>query len=72
MPDLKRGAAAWILSGGAHHTGFSSAITTEYLEDFAIMTGVEFVKIDESTELSQLRDTLKWNELYYHIAKGIL
>jgi len=40
MPDLKTGAAAWILAGGAHHTGFSTAINSEYLEDFAGMMGL--------------------------------
>jgi len=27
-PDLKTAAGAWILAGGAHHTGFSQAVTT--------------------------------------------
>jgi len=30
-PDLQIGAAAWIYAGGAHHTGFSQAVTTEML-----------------------------------------
>ncbi len=34
-PDLKIAAAAWILAGGAHHTGFSQVVTAEHLEDFA-------------------------------------
>ncbi len=52
MPDLKTGAAAWILAGGAHHTGFSTAINSEYLEDFAGMMGIEYVLIDEKCDLS--------------------
>ena len=51
MPDLKTGAAAWILAGGAHHTGFSTAINAEYLEDFAGMMGIEYVLIDEKCDL---------------------
>ena len=36
-PSLAVAAAAWIHAGGAHHTGFSLALTPEHLEDFAAM-----------------------------------
>lgn len=71
MPDLKTGAAAWILAGGAHHTGFSNAINTEYLDDFAAMMGIECVLIDSKCNLTDFRKELRWNELYYHISGGI-
>ena len=35
-PNLKVAAAAWILAGGAHHTGFSHSVTAQHLEDFAV------------------------------------
>jgi len=69
-PDLKRAAAAWILAGGAHHTGFSQAIGVEYLEDFAEMAGLEMVVIDENTSISGFKKELRWNEMYYHLANG--
>ena len=72
MPDLKTGAAAWILAGGAHHTGFSSSINSEYLEDFAGMMGVEFVLIDKNCDLNEFKKELKWNEVYHHISNGII
>jgi len=71
MPDLKAGAAAWILAGGAHHTGFSNAINAEYLDDFAEMMGIECVLIDSKCNLTDFRKELRWNELYYHISGGI-
>jgi L-arabinose isomerase len=71
MPDLKTGAAAWIMAGGAHHTGFSSAINAEYLEDFAGMMGVEYVLIGDNCDLADFRKELRWNEIYYHISNGI-
>jgi len=71
MPDLKTGAAAWIFAGGAHHTGFSTAVDKEYLEDFAGMLGIEFVLIDEKCNLDTFRKELKMNEIYYHISGGI-
>jgi L-arabinose isomerase len=72
LPDLKTGAAAWIMAGGAHHTGFSTAINSEYLDDFAGMLGIEFVLIDDKCELSAFRKELRWNEISYHIAGGII
>jgi L-arabinose isomerase len=71
LPDLKRGAAAWIMAGGAHHTGFSNSINSEYLEDFAGMIGVEYVLIDEKCDLTSLKNELRWNEISYHISDGI-
>ena len=70
-PNLKVGAAAWILAGGAHHTGFSQALTAAHLEDFAEMAGIEYVLINDHTRISEFKKELKWNELYYHLAKGL-
>ena len=64
-PNLEIATHAWILAGGAHHTGFSRALTSEYLEDFAEMCGIEFLLIDDSTKISGLKKELKWNEVYY-------
>jgi L-arabinose isomerase len=70
-PDLAVAAASWILAGGAHHTGFSMAVTREHLEDFAALAGIECLLIDRDTSLSAFKKELRWNELYYHLAKGI-
>jgi L-arabinose isomerase len=70
-PDLKVAAAAWILAGGAHHTGFSQAVTAEHLEDFAEIAGMEFLLIDQNTVLSEFKKALRWNEVYYHLARGL-
>ena len=61
-PDLATGAAAWILAGGAHHTGYAQSLTSEHLEDFAEMAGVEYVLIDAETKLRTFRNELRWNE----------
>jgi L-arabinose isomerase len=71
QPDLKIGAAAWILSGGAHHTGFSTSLKSEHLEDFAEMMGIEYILIDGKCDLSELKKELRWNEVCYHISGGI-
>ncbi|HOO98306.1 MAG TPA: L-arabinose isomerase [Bacteroidales bacterium] len=71
LPDLKTGAAAWIMAGGAHHTGFSTAIDSEYLEDFADMLDIEYVHIDEKCDLYSLKKELRWNEVSCYISGGI-
>jgi L-arabinose isomerase len=71
QPDLPTGAAAWILAGGAHHTSFSMAVNTEYLEDFAEMAGIELVVIDQETKISSFKKELRWNEMYYMMANGL-
>lgn len=58
-PNLKVAAAAWIYAGGAHHTGFSQALTTEHLEDFAEIAGIELIVIDDDTRLRELRRQLR-------------
>jgi L-arabinose isomerase len=70
-PNLKVAATTWILGGGAHHTGFSQALTSEYLEDCAEMAGLEYVLIDQNTTVSDFKKELRWNEIYYHLAQGI-
>ncbi|MDX1942689.1 MAG: L-arabinose isomerase [Saprospiraceae bacterium] len=64
-PDLKTAATAWILAGGAHHTCYSQNLTAEYLEDFAAIAGIEYVLINEKTDLYQFKNELRWNEMYY-------
>ncbi|KPK01985.1 MAG: arabinose isomerase, partial [Gemmatimonas sp. SG8_28] len=61
-PDLKTAATAWILAGGAHHTGFSQALTVRHLEDFADIAGAELLCIDATTTLAQVKHILRWNE----------
>lgn len=70
-PDFKTACAAWIYSGGAHHTGYSYSVTTEHLEDFAEMAGVELVVIDANTNLREFKAQLRNSEIYYHLAQGL-
>ncbi len=70
-PSLKVGAAAWILAGGAHHTGFTKALTAEHMEDFTEMAGIEYLCIDEKTQISEFKKDIRVNELYYMLAKSL-
>ena len=71
LPDAKTAATAWIQAGGSHHTSFSLDLTAEHLEDFAGMSGVEFLLINEDTKLAEFKKEIRWNDLFYHLAKGI-
>ena len=71
-PNLKVAAAAWILAGGAHHTGFSMALTREHLEDFADIAGIEAVTIDETTDIRDFKKELRFNEVYYWMNKALM
>jgi len=70
-PDFKTACQAWILAGGAHHTAYSYDVTTEMMEDFATIAGVELAVIDGETAIPAFRQTLRNNEVYYHFARGI-
>ncbi len=70
-PNLATAAAAWIYAGGAHHTGFSQSVTSAALEDFADMAGIEYLLIDQDTRLPEFKKELRWNEVYYFLAKGL-
>jgi len=65
LPDMQTGCAGWIYSGGAHHTCYSQNLTSEHLQDFADMAGIEFVLIGNGTTIPQLRNELRWNEACY-------
>ncbi len=64
-PNMKVAAAAWIYAGGAHHNGFSLALTAEHIEDFCEIAGIEFLRIGEETKIDAFRKELRWNDAAY-------
>jgi len=68
-PNLKTAAAAWIHAGGAHHTVFSQVLSAQHLEDFAEIAGLEYLLIGEGTRVDEFKKELRWNEMYYALAK---
>jgi L-arabinose isomerase len=71
QPNFKTACACWIYAGGAHHTGYSYAVTAEHLRDFSEIAGIEILVIDEGTTLEGFRNELRWNEIAYHLTNGI-
>ena len=71
QPTFEIGAGAWILAGGTHHSAFSYDINEEYWEDFAEMTGIEYVRINKDTTISEFKKELRMNEVYYMLNKAL-
>ena len=69
-PNMKDGCAAWILAGGAHHSGYSQNLTSEHMEDLAEMAGIECILIGKNTSLPDFKNELRWNEIYYQLNKS--
>jgi len=69
-PDLRISATCWIHAGGAHHTGFSQAVTIEHLNDFAEIAGLEHLVIDRSTQVADFKKELRWNEVAFGLQHG--
>ncbi|SDD38088.1 L-arabinose isomerase [Paenibacillus sp. UNCCL117] len=69
-PTLKEGVEAWILAGGAHHTGFSYEVTTEQLMDFAEMAGIECAVIDKDTTVRAFRSELRLSDMAWRFGRG--
>jgi L-arabinose isomerase len=69
-PNFEDACTAWIQAGGAHHTGFSQAVTTEMLEDFGAIAGLEVVVIDADTQPRRFRQELVWNDTAYSLKNG--
>ena len=70
-PNLKVSAAAWILGGGAHHTGFTQALTIDNMRDFADMLGIELLEIGKETGITAFNSEIRANAVYYSLGGNI-
>ncbi len=70
-PSFSIATESWLSAGGPHHTALSTAVSTETLDDFAVISGVELVRIDATTTAEGFRRELRWNQAYYRLAQGL-
>ena len=70
-PDLATSAAAWLTAGAAHHTVLSTALGPDVLTDFAEMSEVELLLIDNTTDLRGFQREVRWNAAYYRLAQKL-
>lgn len=68
-PDLATAAEAWIMAGGSHHSSHSTAVTTEHVEDYARMHGVEIIAIGSDGDLRALERELRWNDAAFRLGE---
>jgi L-arabinose isomerase len=64
-PDFKTSAAAWLTAGASHHTAMTSQVDVETLRDFATMTGIELLVIDESTTQLDFERQMRLNGAHF-------
>jgi L-arabinose isomerase len=63
---METACTAWLLAGGAHHTVYSQNISTETLQDFAEIAGIELALIHkEIGNINQFKNELRQNEANY-------
>ena len=70
-PSLSISAESWLMAGAPHHTVLSKAVGVDVFEDFAEMTGVELVVIDDDTTPRAFQRELRWNAAYHRLAQGL-
>jgi L-arabinose isomerase len=70
-PDFATATEAWLTAGGSHHSVLSRAVGAEVIADFAEMAGCEFLLINGDTTIDGFKKELRWNEAYYHLARGL-
>lgn len=66
-PNLKDGTLAWMLCGGAHHSVLSYDISPEVLKNWANMMKIEFIYINEETDLDALERDLAINDVVWRL-----
>ncbi len=70
-PDFRTSATAWLTAGAAHHTAMTTQVGVEVLRDFARMSGIELLVIDESTTIAGFENEVRWNAAYHRLAQGL-
>ena len=70
-PNLATAVESWLVAGGSHHTVLTRALDLEPLVDFAEIAGIELLVIDEDTRVAAFRKEIRWNQAYYHLARGL-
>ena len=71
LPPFCRDYFRAIDAGGTHHSCFSYDLTAEYWEDYAEIAGIEMIRIDKDTTISNFKKELRMNEVYYMLNKAL-
>ena len=66
-PDFRTSTTAWLTAGAAHHTVMSNQIGLEVFREFARVSRIELLAIDESTTVVGFENELRANAAYYRL-----
>lgn len=70
-PDFRTSATAWLTAGAAHHTVMTTQVGLDVWRDFARMSRIELLAIDDGTTLADFENEVRWNQAYWRLAQGI-
>ena len=70
-PDFATATEAWLTAGGPHHTSLCMSLRTDTFVDFAEIAGLELLVIDQGTRMADFTKEVRWNQAYYHLARGL-
>jgi len=70
-PDFRTSTTAWLTAGAAHHSVMSTQVGLEVFQEFARMSSIELLAIDEHTTVAGFERELRANAAYYRLAQGI-
>jgi L-arabinose isomerase len=70
-PDFRTSATCWLMSGAAHHTVMSNQIGLDVIREFARLSRIELLVIDESTSVVAFEYGLRSNAAYYRLSQGL-
>ncbi len=70
-PDFRTSATCWLMTGSAHHTVMSNQVGAGVFREFARMSEVEFLVIDEATTVRAFEQEMRTNSVYYRLAQSL-
>ena len=59
------------MAGAAHHTVMSNQIGLDVVREFARLSKVELLAIDENTDVHAFENEVRANAAYYRLAQGL-
>ena len=62
--------AAFVADALVYGPGYSYSVTREMLEDFATIAGIETATIGPETNLTNFKQDLRNNDVYYYLAQA--
>src|SRR5690606_34923601 len=66
-PDFRTSTTCWLTAGAAHHTVMSSQVGIAEFREFARMSEVELLTIDENTTIESFEREVRANAAYYRL-----